>query len=885
MRIRTSIWAKGLAWILIAISGLGMVGSGLAVIAMEESGFYSKTYKEVRDERFETFHDRYSARVLDYLDEKENNNRAYFANKNFKYGVIEADFLSDIEGLRLNDSSNYVDTNFNFAEELLLENMHVFQCTINENTYFSYKNPESLWGHYWISNTSDGWNRYEITNFEYDMGNGIIFAKANDQYFPVPMIVMSIYDNDGNVTEQGFAFDSVNCAYTLVDNLYTEFGEQQYNAMLEIEVTPEVNTVGVLNFLNELHDAAEKSGMNLTWLEDTLLGMEKWSNMTFTTQQEVYENTETVYVVSSPEQMGVFDAEDMSEMPEGTSYSTTATNMVVNLIYVTLDPTTVSKNLDKEIRMMIDEYGSMYVYVKPENMKSTSYYVVSYHDDGYAYPADLTSGDVDLFGQYEIVFGTLYSMRYQVFAISFGCLAVFAVAFIFLCCAAGHKKGKTELVQSWSNRVPLEIYVTVFVFAEMFFITLADQVSWEIASWSDAFWISVMAMMLLFAGLTLTAAGLELVTRIKLRIFWKNTICYWLISKMFGGMKQAVGFVTEHTSLMWKAVFIVGANAIVDFFIFLIMMEEGVLGLFLLAVKTVALLFVALSAVSQLKKLKEAGEHMAKGDLTYRVDTKGLFWDFKSHGENLNSVSEGLALAVEERMKSERFKTELITNVSHDIKTPLTSIINYVDLMQKEEVDNLKIVEYLEVLDRQSKRLKKLLEDLLEASKASAGTLPVGFETLEAGVFMVQTVGEFEEKTAAQDLELIIKKPEEAIYINADGRHFWRVIDNLMNNICKYAQPHTRVYINLEATKEEVSITFRNTSRYPLNITSEELMERFVRGDESRHTEGSGLGLSIAQSLMELMHGKFDLVVDGDLFKVVLVFKRVYENYLGSDLL
>lgn len=877
MKIRTSLLAKGLAWILIAISGLGLVGSGLAAIGMEQSGFYSKTYKEVRDERFETFHDRYSARVLNYLGEKENNNQEYFADKNFKYGVICADFLSDIESLDLNDPITYEETNFDFEEPLLLENMHVFQCTINENTYFSYENPESLWGHYWISNTNDNWKQYAIQGFEYDLGRGIIFAKANDQYFPVPMIVMNIYDNDGNVTEQGFAFDGEKCAYMLVDNLYAKFGERQYNAMLEVEVTPDTNTVSVLRFLNELHDAVDKNGMNLTWFEDTLLGMEKWSNITFTTREEVYENTEAVYAVSSPEQIGEFDAGDMTEVPMGMSYYNMATN-IVNLIYVTLDPVTISKNLDKDTRMMIDEYGEMYVYMKPANMRSASYYVVSYHDEGYAYPTDLTSGEVDLFGQYEIVFGTLYSMRYQVFAIFFVCLAVFVVAFTFLCCAAGHKKGKEELVQSWSNRVPLEIYGAAFVFAEMFFLTLADRASWEIASWGDVFWITVMVVMLLFAGLLLTAAGLEFIIRIKLRILWKNTICYWVISKLFGGMKQVAGFVAEHTGLVWKAVIVVGANAIVDFFIFLIMMETGAFGLFIFAVKTAALLLLALSAVSQLKKLKEAGEYMAKGDLSYRVDTKDLFWDFKNHGENLNRVSEGLAIAVDERMKSERFKTELITNVSHDIKTPLTSIINYVDLMQKEEVDNIKIIEYLEVLERQSKRLKKLLEDLLEASKASAGTLPVGFETLEAGVFMVQTVGEFEEKTAAQNLELIIKKPEEAIYIKADGRHFWRVIDNLMNNICKYAQPNTRVYINLEATSEEVRITFRNTSRYPLNITSEELMERFVRGDESRHTEGSGLGLSIAQSLMELMHGQFDLVVDGDLFKVILIFKRVYED-------
>ena len=869
MKIRTSIIAKGLAWILIAISGMGLVGSGLLAIGMEQSEFYDRTYEEIREERFETFHDRYSARVLNYLGAEKDSNQEYFADKNFNYGVIEADFIEDVQSLNLNDRENYVETNFDFEETLLLEDMHVFQCTINENTYFSYKNPESLWGHYWISNTSDNWYTYEIDGFVYDVERGLIFALANEQYFLVPRLVMHIYDNDGSVTDQGFAFDSERCEYKLVDNMYTEFGEHQYNAMLEISVTPDVGTLEVLKILNEIHTAAGDYGLNLTWFEDTLLDMEKWSGIEFTTRQEVYENTEEV--IDATEATPIYDAGVIDS--ENRYEQSTISN--VKYSYAVLDWSTASKNLDKEVRMNITEYGEMYVYVKPVDMKSTSYFVLSYQEPGYAYITDLTAGETDLFGQYDIVFGTLYSMRYQVFAIFFSCVAVFVIAFIFLCCAAGHKKGQTELVQTWFNRVPLEIYATVFVFAEAFCITLADEVSWNIGDFGDVFWITIIVVMVLLAGLFLTAAALEFVTRIKLRIFWKNTLCYWVISKLFGGMKQAAVFVAEHTSLVWKAVLIVGVNAILDFFIFIVLANESGPGFFLFVIKTVALLLLALSAVSQLKKLKEAGEHMAKGDLTYRVDTNGLLWDFKQHGENLNSVGEGLAIAVDERMKSERFKTELITNVSHDIKTPLTSIINYVDLIQKEEVNNEKIEEYLEVLERQSKRLKKLLEDLLEASKASAGTLQVGFETLEAGVFMVQTVGEFEEKTAAQDLELIIKKPEEPVYINADGRHFWRVIDNLMNNICKYAQPNTRVYINLEATDEEVCITFRNTSRYPLNITSEELMERFVRGDESRHTEGSGLGLSIAQSLMELMRGKFDLIVDGDLFKVVLTFKRV----------
>ena len=217
-------------------------------------------------------------------------------------------------------------------------------------------------------------------------------------------------------------------------------------------------------------------------------------------------------------------------------------------------------------------------------------------------------------------------------------------------------------------------------------------------------------------------------------------------------------------------------------------------------------------------------------------------------------------------------------NFSHDIKTPLTSIINYVDLLEKEELHNEKAEEYLAVLERQSSKLKKLIEDLVEASKASTGNLEVGNELLEAGVFLTQTVGEFEEKLSLVGLELIVQKPEDPLYILADGRHLWRVVDNLMNNICKYAQPSSRVYVNLEKEDEEVVMTFRNISKYQLNINGSELTERFVRGDSSRNTEGHGLGLSIAKSLMDLIGGDMRIVVDGDLFKVILRFELQKEG-------
>ena len=276
-----------------------------------------------------------------------------------------------------------------------------------------------------------------------------------------------------------------------------------------------------------------------------------------------------------------------------------------------------------------------------------------------------------------------------------------------------------------------------------------------------------------------------------------------------------------------------------------------------------------------MEKLQTGSQKIASGDLDYRVDTRRMFWEFKKHGENLNNISLGMSRAVDERMKSERFKTELITNVSHDIKTPLTSIINYVDLLNREDLPDGTIKEYVGVLVRQSSRLKKLIDDLVEASKASTGNIVVNSTRTEIGVLLTQAAGEYEERLRSNELELIQNQPEEEVYIMADGRLLWRVFDNLMNNICKYSQPGTRVYLDLEKVNGEVVITFKNISRNPLNISSEELLERFVRGDSARSTEGSGLGLSIAKSLVELQGGKLDLAIDGDLFKVILKFKTV----------
>lgn len=285
--------------------------------------------------------------------------------------------------------------------------------------------------------------------------------------------------------------------------------------------------------------------------------------------------------------------------------------------------------------------------------------------------------------------------------------------------------------------------------------------------------------------------------------------------------------------------------------------------------------FVILYITIMTKRLSTGIEALAEGDLNYQVDTHSMYWGFRYWGEDINSIAEGMNCAVEQRIKSERMKTELITNVSHDIKTPLTSIINYANLIGEEKCENEKITEYSEVLVRQSERLKRLIEDLVEASKAATGNLEVVLQPCEAEILLTQAAGEFEQKLFDAGLELKISQPETPVKIMADSRRLWRVFDNLMNNICKYAQRGTRVYLSLEEKEGRAVFTFKNTSHAALNVSAEELIERFVRGDASRSTDGNGLGLSIAKSLTELQNGTFELSIDGDLFKVILEFPQI----------
>ena len=461
------------------------------------------------------------------------------------------------------------------------------------------------------------------------------------------------------------------------------------------------------------------------------------------------------------------------------------------------------------------------------------------------------------------------------------------LCFIFLLCSAGHKNGREGITPSAIHEIHLDVYTVVVAVGAFTGLYLAF-------GWigMNPSMINLIVLMVLFAAEVIwcTLYFMELAIRLKMGKWWQNTILY-RVFRFFGRFCKRVfrGIVKliRGIPMVWRTALLCLAVCVVEFFGLMLFYNNTDVLLFFWAIEKFilcgAITFVALMC----KELQEGSEALADGDLNHKLDTSHMVLSFKEHGENLNRIGEGISAAVEQRMKSEHLKTELITNVSHDIKTPLTSIINYADLIGKEVSGDAKdtgdgagtetaqereqhISEYAEVLLRQSQKLKKLLDDLLEASKATTGNLEVHPEVCDVSVLLSQAVGEYGQRFADKQLETIVKQPEETVKVMADGRHLWRVFDNLLNNIYKYAQTGSRVYLNVEHDSQNVRIIFRNMSAYPLDMSPEELEERFTRGDRSRHMEGNGLGLSIAKSLTELQKGDMEIVTDGDLFKVVI---------------
>ena len=443
----------------------------------------------------------------------------------------------------------------------------------------------------------------------------------------------------------------------------------------------------------------------------------------------------------------------------------------------------------------------------------------------------------------------------------FALLALFC--FCFSMASAGHWAGHEGIHLTWLDKIPADVWLLVLLCT--FFI------GWEAFyyEWGRVFFCAALVpLVLLF--LCAFAAQCKAGTVLRGALIGRIARFLWRIVR---AIFRALLHTLARLPLVWKTALVGLVIAGAEFLLYINDFYRVRYGVFLV-MKLIELLAVLYIAVS-LRTLQKGGEKLARGDFSSPIDTRYLLWDFKRYGQELNDVQGGLEQAVQEQMKAEHLKTELITNVSHDIKTPLTSIVNYVDLLKKEDIHSPNAQEYIAVLDRQSHRLKKLTEDLVEASKASSGALNVELQPTDVNVLLSQIEGEYQERLAACHLTLVTQPPAPGTMIQADSRLLSRVMDNLVSNVCKYAMENTRVYVTAAVRDGQAVISFKNVSRDELNISPDELMERFVRGDASRHSEGSGLGLSIARSLVQLQGGTFALSIDADLFRADIVFPLI----------
>lgn len=844
---RGSTAAKIIAWIALSASALCFVFSAVGVIFMFDEGIYRNSKDETRKLWFENVSYEYGLSAVD--DVRREQPAGSVESKYFKYGIIKADSL---EGIDLNDEKSYAERNF--SDKISLEDVYTNSVELSDEDQIVYTNGNFLTGGgvQLMYSGDNSWVSVYADRVCYDEAKGVFVYLAGNEYYPVQKVETDI----GRYGSAAFTYDTEKKMYlfehtdgtgdaasaerTVTDETLTDAVSVERMAA-DVALTDAADGDTVAESTEEpltdvidsgMDDIANGEYVTFDMFDGTRMDVNHWGNVLLDGVREI-----------SMDEIDRVDSSEKNKEDASVSYTT-------------------------HEDYYLDSNYTLWVNMGNTSPKTTYQMVV-------ILPQNVGTdwNSTDLYVQANTLLNFVYSMRYTALVTMFVSFIIGAAAFVFLMCAAGHRNGTDEIVTTVWDHLWLDVFAVGAVLAEVFVFYVAAIFLINVDVAYLPFILFVTAVATLCMGWLLLLFLLSFSVRVKLGKWWRHTLCYQLFRKI----GQFARMIWENIGFLWKVILVM---LVLAFFegIGVLMFFNSDIALLLWLLEKLVLYPLVLWYCVQLNQLKNGTEKIAGGEPGYQISTKRMTGIFKEQGEQINHISDGMTHAIEERMKSERFKTELITNVSHDIKTPLTSIINYVDLLEKEDLHNETAQEYLEVLERQSSRLKKLIEDLIEASKASTGNLPVHLERLEAGIFMTQTVGEFEEKTKAAGLDLVIEKPETPVYIMADSRHFWRVIDNLMNNICKYAQSGTRVYINLEVKEAQVSITFRNTSKYPLNISSDELMERFVRGDASRNTEGSGLGLSIANSLMDLMGGTFRLYVDGDLFKVVLGFAETAEK-------
>ena len=452
----------------------------------------------------------------------------------------------------------------------------------------------------------------------------------------------------------------------------------------------------------------------------------------------------------------------------------------------------------------------------------------------------------------------LYKVSVPLIIIS-GIILIFGVISVIAGIGRSGKNNKINL--NWYDKVPLEIVTILYFLGILLNVAIVADLSYSGILYSIIICIIDFILFYIFSIITLET----IVKRIKTKTLLESTLIYFIcheIKKTYTNRKVTT-----------KVILLFLAFSIILFTLVALAMDSAFFVLILIGY-LFAVLWLLIQAAIKFNKVREAVKSIYEGNTNIRLNETEMKGVLKELTIYINDIAGGLSNAINQSLKSERLKTELITNVSHDIKTPLTSIINYVDLLKKEKMPNEKCTEYLMILENKSQRLKKLTEDLIEASKASSGNIKLNIERINVNELVKQISGEFEDRFKAKGLEEILTLPEEEIFINADGRYMYRVLENIYSNAAKYALENTRVYMDIIPKQKTVVIQMKNVSKEKLNISVDELMQRFVRGEASRNTEGSGLGLSIANSLTELQGGKFHIYLDGDLFKVTIGFEK-----------
>ena len=530
----------------------------------------------------------------------------------------------------------------------------------------------------------------------------------------------------------------------------------------------------------------------------------------------------------------------------------------------------VDGKVDTNINYLDSEnikYNYSFIYAM-EKQTDTSYSIIDY--DIYT-SCDLSSmEEYSAYGINETLYTYMLENRTQpIYAIIVSTIALIIIA-IYLIWSIGHKEGKEEITLNSVDKIPYEI----LVFICLMILSVALAVVVNIGGTINYVILLVGILGYLISYAMCAVIGVTTIKRIKSRTFIKSFLIYkigkWCFDKIEGWIRTINQNATENKKIFW-------------YYLLFIIISIMLASLFYTGIAIILLIGFWIWSYYKLKKyildqekVKKALKDIYEGKSNdVHLNESELRGALKEMAIYVNDIANGFSNAINESLKSERLKTELITNVSHDIKTPLTSIINYVDLLKKENIQDEKAKEYIEILDKKSQRLKKLTEDLIEASKVSSGNVKLNLENINIKELFNQTIGEFKDRFEEKRLIIETTIPNDNIKINADSRYLYRIIENLFSNITKYALEGSRVYIDILEKGKTIDINIKNISKEKLNISSDELMQRFVRGDKSRYTEGSGLGLSIAKSLTELQGGTFDIIIDGDLFKVHMVWQKV----------